>query len=641
MSQQQDDEEGTVIRPQAAASIAPPAAAPPARKADGSSGSGHDALSLHLGTRLAEFEITGRIGDGGFSIVYLAMDHSLERTVALKEYMPMSLATRVGTTQVEPRSERYRDTFDAGLKSFVNEAKLLAQFDHPSLVKVYRFWEANGTAYMVMPFYQGITVKDAVRAMSGPPDEAWLMALLAPLTQALAVIHGEYCYHRDIAPDNVILLAGSNKPLLLDFGAARRVIGDMTQALTVILKSGYAPVEQYAEIPGMKQGPWTDIYALAAVVYWCITGQTPPTSVGRLMSDSFVPLAECAAARYSAPFLEAIDRALAVRPEKRTQSIAMLREELGLADDGTGASRPAWDDFDSTVIRPAGQRTARIDPTSRLATEFPVSAQVTEPPGVVDVPSPTRNTVTRAGLEFPATAVPQGTHALEVPSEPPPTDEDALRPEPADVVGTGKTGIRRIALVVSATAAVAAGAIWWALHKPAVETASPPRAQDSGSITPSSTLTQGTGDASSATGTTRAAADAPVSSPSISPPTSESPSAATVPVDPSTAANPPASVDTPAAKPDVASASAPSAPVAPVADAPKRTTKKSIQPDNAAAARPDPSSERASKRPDAAAPERAQADSTTRAECGRIFQRLSLGETSPELLERLKTLKCR
>jgi serine/threonine protein kinase len=102
----------------------------------------------------------------------LAMDHSLERTVALKEYMPMSLATRVGTTQVQPRSERYRDTFEAGMRSFVNEAKLLAQFDHPSLVKVYRFWEANGTAYMVMPFYQGVTLKDAVRAMPGPPDEA-------------------------------------------------------------------------------------------------------------------------------------------------------------------------------------------------------------------------------------------------------------------------------------------------------------------------------------------------------------------------------------------------------------------------------------------------------------------------------------
>ncbi len=232
------------------------AAAPP-DKAD-------DSLSLRIGTRMAEFEITGRVGEGGFSIVYLALDHSLERTVALKEYMPSSLAARVGDTRVQPRSNRYRDTFEAGLRSFVNEAKLLAQFDHPALVKVYRFWEANGTAYMVMPFYQGVTLKDAARALPTPPDEAWLMTLLAPMTEALMVVHAERCYHRDIAPDNVLLLAGSGKPLLLDFGAARRVIGDMTQALTVILKPGYAPIEQYAEVPGMKQGPWTDVYALAA-----------------------------------------------------------------------------------------------------------------------------------------------------------------------------------------------------------------------------------------------------------------------------------------------------------------------------------------------------------------------------------------
>src|SRR5580765_2473838 len=276
-----------------------------------------DSLSLRVGARVAEFEIIRRIGEGGFSIVYLAMDHSLERTVALKEYMPSSLATRVGTTQVQARSQRHRDTFEAGLKSFVNEAKLLAQFDHPALVKVYRFWEANGTAYMVMPFYQGITVKDAIRAMPEPPDETWLLTLLAPLTEALMVIHAEHCYHRDIAPDNVILLAGSAKPLLLDFGAARRVIGDMTQGLTVILKAGYAPVEQYAEVPGMKQGPWTDVYALAAVVYWAITGSTPPASVGRMMSDSFVPLSERAAGRYSKGFLQAIDRALVLRPEHR------------------------------------------------------------------------------------------------------------------------------------------------------------------------------------------------------------------------------------------------------------------------------------------------------------------------------------
>ncbi len=288
--------------------------------------------NLPVGTRLGEFEILSLVGEGGFGIVYLAQDHSLRRRVALKEYMPSSLAARAGGSQVQVKSERHRETFQAGLNSFINEARLLASFDHPSLVRVYRFWEANGTAYMVMPFLEGTTLKDVLRQRAKPPDEAWMRSVLGPLTEALLVIHAEQCYHRDIAPDNVMLLPGSNRWLLLDFGAARRVIGDMTQALTVILKPGYAPVEQYAEIPGMKQGPWTDVYALAAVVYFAITGRTPPPSVGRLLNDTYVPLAQAAAGRYSAGFLAAIDRALAVRPEQRTQSIGELRHDLGLAE---------------------------------------------------------------------------------------------------------------------------------------------------------------------------------------------------------------------------------------------------------------------------------------------------------------------
>jgi len=285
---------------------------------------------LPKSTRLHEFEITNLVGEGGFGIVYLALDTMLKRRVALKEYMPSSLAARTETSQVQVKSERYRETFDAGMKSFINEAQLLASFDHPSLVKVYRFWEQNGTAYMVMPFYEGKNLRDTLRSLPSAPSEDWMRTLLEPLTEALLVIHAQNCYHRDIAPDNVMMLAETNKPLLLDFGAARRVIGDMTQALTVILKPGYAPVEQYAEIPGMKQGPWTDVYALAAVVHYAITGRTPPPSVGRLLNDTYQPLAQAAAGRYSAPFLAAVDHALAVRPEARTQTVAQFRDEMGL-----------------------------------------------------------------------------------------------------------------------------------------------------------------------------------------------------------------------------------------------------------------------------------------------------------------------
>ena len=344
------DSDATVIRPAGATTLNPTTAAPPPPVPKPAPGMGNN---LPVGTFLAEFEITELIGEGGFGIVYLARDHSLQRRVALKEYMPSALAARTGPTEVSVKSERHRETFEAGLKSFVNEARLLAQFDHPSLVKVYRFWEANGTAYMVMPFYEGITLKQQFRELGAPPNEDWLMELLGPLTEALQVIHAEQCYHRDIAPDNVILLKGNNRPLLLDFGAARRVIGDMTQALTVILKPGYAPVEQYAEVPGMKQGAWTDVYALAAVVYFAIMGKTPPTSVGRLMNDSYVPLAEAAAGRYSPRFLAAIDRALIVKPEERTPSIDALRHELGL-DTMAPAPRPA--------PRPEGKRIVASTP---------------------------------------------------------------------------------------------------------------------------------------------------------------------------------------------------------------------------------------------------------------------------------------
>jgi serine/threonine protein kinase len=230
------------------------------------SSAGRSGNALKAGTRFGELELCGVIGEGGFGIVYTALDHSLERQVALKEYMPASLAARGAGGRVEVRSDEHREAFEAGRKSFVNEARLLAQFDHPALLKVYRFWEANDTAYMAMPLYQGVTLKDRLRALAGPPDEAWLMAMIAPLTEALAVLHAQRCYHRDIAPDNVLLLSDGERPLLLDFGAARRVIGDITQALTVILKPGYAPIEQYADEADLKQGPWTDVYALAAVL---------------------------------------------------------------------------------------------------------------------------------------------------------------------------------------------------------------------------------------------------------------------------------------------------------------------------------------------------------------------------------------
>lgn len=300
---------------------------------------------LPAGARLGEFEIAGVIGEGGFGIVYRALDHSLKREVALKEYMPAALASRLPDFSVTIKSEQHRPTFEVGLKSFINEARLLAQFDHPALVKVFRFWAANGTAYMAMPLYEGGTLKQALRARGAPPDEAWLRKLLVPLLDALELLHRADCLHRDISPDNILLVGGDRadpKPLLLDFGAARRVIGEQTQALTVILKPGFAPIEQYDEIPGMKQGPWTDLYALAAVVHFAITGRAPAPSVGRLVHDANEPLVETARGRYGEAFLAAIDRALAPRPADRPQSVAEFRRSLSAATQPAPAA-PASD----------------------------------------------------------------------------------------------------------------------------------------------------------------------------------------------------------------------------------------------------------------------------------------------------------
>ncbi|WP_334189312.1 protein kinase domain-containing protein [Noviherbaspirillum sp.] len=318
----------------------------------------HPGVALPVGTHLGEFEILGLIGEGGFGIVYLAYDHSLNRRVALKEYMPSGLVERNAKMAVTVKSQRNSHAFSVGLKSFVNEARMLAQFDSPALVKVHRFWEENGTAYMVMPYYDGVTLRQAVKEHRIKPNESWIRLLLSDLCDAIETIHRAQCFHRDIAPDNILLLK-DGRPLLLDFGAARMVIGDLTQCLTVILKPGYAPIEQYAENGGLRQGPWTDIYALAGVVYYLITGMAPPPSVARIVHDELVPARIAGKDRYSGNFLAVIDKALAVKPEHRFQSIAELRHSLDLMETvprsmpPTRSQRPQEDDatrrVDATV----------------------------------------------------------------------------------------------------------------------------------------------------------------------------------------------------------------------------------------------------------------------------------------------------
>jgi serine/threonine protein kinase len=293
---------------------------------------------LPIGTRLAEFEITGVVGEGGFGNVYLAFDHSLQRAVAIKEYMPVALASRGADNAVLVQTKRHKETFEIGMNSFINEARLLAQFDHPALIKVYRFWEQNNTAYMAMRYYEGQTFKNIINKNPEIVTEAWLKPILKPILEALEVLYKIQILHRDISPDNIMIQTNGDA-VLLDFGAARQILGDMTQALTVILKPGYAPVEQYAEDSDMTQGPWTDIYALSAVVYSAITKKAPPTSVTRLLKDPIELLQATPRAGFSKEFLAAIDKGMAVKPQDRPQSIAEFSKLLGI--DKFGAAQPS------------------------------------------------------------------------------------------------------------------------------------------------------------------------------------------------------------------------------------------------------------------------------------------------------------
>ncbi len=402
------------------ASALPLQQAPNPAGGGGPAGAHDDLHALPRGARLAEFEVERVVGHGGFSIVYLAFDHTLHRRVALKEYLPGALAHRDATMTIVPHSVQHRATFDAGMKSFINEARLLAQFDHPAFVRVYRFWEANGTAYMAMAFYEGLTLREMIDR-GWRPAQAELEALLGPLLDAVELLHRRQCFHRDIAPDNVIVQQ-DGRPVLLDFGAARRIVGEMTQALTAVLKVGYAPIEQYSDDGTQVQGPWTDVYALAAVLYGVVTGKGPMPSVSRALRDTLVPLAQVAPPGYDARFLRGVDAGLAMRPQDRPQSIAAFREALGLpaahasaettvrvaqGDDGQvtrrlyGGSAPvAADDSNAPTAVPAARAPPPVPASGQPATPpqrvVPTAPTPAVAPPSVPVPTPPAAPVAKA-----------------------------------------------------------------------------------------------------------------------------------------------------------------------------------------------------------------------------------------------------
>ena len=283
-------------------------------------------LALPQGTRIRDFEFHRVLGHGGFGITYLGWNMALDIPVAIKEYLPADLATREQDLSVVPQTTQAASDFQWGLERFLDEARTLARFQHPNIVRVHHFFEAHSTAYIAMDYVEGEDLS-AYLTRKGPLREAELKGILDPLLSALEVVHRADFLHRDIKPGNIVLRDSDGSPVLLDFGAARQAIGAKSRSVTSIVTPGYAPIEQYSSRG--RQGAWTDIYALGGVCYRALTGQVPDDATDRVRHDPLVPVSERCAGQASPAFLSAIDAALAVDEEDRPPSVGAWRAALG------------------------------------------------------------------------------------------------------------------------------------------------------------------------------------------------------------------------------------------------------------------------------------------------------------------------
>lgn len=284
-----------------------------------------DLHALAPGERLDEYEIRNTLGAGGFGVVYEAYDSKLDTLVAIKEYMPCALVTRVNGVTVTPIRSRDHQIYENGLRRFIEEGKVLARFDHANIVRVYRVLEANNTAYLVMPFYRGETLEVKLESGRERWDEARIRRFAEQMLDALHTVHDAGLCHRDIAPDN-ILIKEQGDPMLLDFGGARRYVENHSHAMTALVKGCYSPFEQYSvsEVGGLPLGPWSDIYSMAAVLYQLVGGEKPYPATSRISNDPMLSLVERCQRKYSKgfrSFLKAVDWGLSPHPSQRPQSV--------------------------------------------------------------------------------------------------------------------------------------------------------------------------------------------------------------------------------------------------------------------------------------------------------------------------------
>ncbi len=285
---------------------------------------------LQPGTRLANRYILGRVlGEGSFGISYIAWDSLLEVAVAIKEYFPASQVTRhVGEekdTNVYVYEKGENDRYQENLKKYWSEAKTLSAFsDLEGIVSVKDFFYENNTAYIVMAYVNGVSVKEYVE-QNGPMAGPKLMEMVKPMLAALGKVHETGMLHRDISPDNM-LVTKENKLVLIDFGAARRENISKTRSMTVVFKRGYSPEEQYRTRG--KQGAWSDIYALCATIYYALVGEAPDEAIDRLLEDEMVSLTDMKEIELTDGQKRAIMKGIAVKPQERYQNIDMLYQAL-------------------------------------------------------------------------------------------------------------------------------------------------------------------------------------------------------------------------------------------------------------------------------------------------------------------------
>ncbi len=323
--------------------------------------------ALAPGTRIESYEVNHVLGVGGFGVTYRAFDHSLQRQVAMKEYLPTGLAVRTpdGTT-VGPKSDIDVENYEYGLKRFLDEARTLARFREPHIVRVIRYLEAHGTAYFVMDYEDGQPLSKRLKK-AVTLSEAEILSVILPILRSLRAVHAQQFLHRDIKPGN-IYVRKDGSPVLLDFGSARQALGEQSRAMTGMVTPGYAPFEQY--FTKGKQGPATDLYGLGATMYHCVTGEPPVASTERIAAiqdgepDPIGALDDRVKNNYSAPFLHTLMWMLEPNARHRPQTVDQALVALEPSGDGGAAAN---------VTRPTVQTTRA---TTR--TDFPETVSIDE-----------------------------------------------------------------------------------------------------------------------------------------------------------------------------------------------------------------------------------------------------------------------